>query len=295
MLYSLLRFRTVVFAVMFALLLTAGSPLGAAHTFAQEAATADSEICTSCHSEEGDAWKASPHAVADPNAAGLPGGASCVDCHGPYVRGHPDTGTIQLSITSELCQSCHTGTYNQWAESVHAQAGVPCTGCHLVHSQTLRLSDETLCLSCHRDTVGDNFHLSHQLSDVTCTECHLAPSTSPSVTTAAGGETVVTIPAPNHDFVATSSERCVACHRQYIGDGQVTTSLAASDMTPAKLVALADRVPELTAKVNAEEAEKRSLAATAVIALGLGIGVGGVLGIIFVLAVGFVVQRRSSK
>jgi hypothetical protein len=217
--------------------------------------------------------------------------ATCEDCHGPYVRGHPDDGVMALTVDSDVCDTCHAGTFDQWEGSVHAQAGVQCISCHLSHSQTLRLSDETLCLSCHRDSVGDNFHLAHQLSDVTCTNCHPAPSTDPSVGTAAAG---ATIPAPDHDFVGIAGDSCVDCHRQFIGKEQVTTTLAASDMEPVKLVALASSVPELTAKVKTLETEELALATTSVTALGLGTGVGGVLGIVFVLAVGYVMQQRRS-
>jgi formate-dependent nitrite reductase cytochrome c552 subunit len=74
------------------------------------------------------------------------------DCHGPYVEDHPKTGTMQLTVDSAICETCHTTTFDQWAGSLHAQSGVQCIGCHLSHSQTFRLTDEALCGTCPHDT-----------------------------------------------------------------------------------------------------------------------------------------------
>ena len=81
---------------------------------------AGAEKCAKCHTQETDAWQNSPHAK-----AGMPG-ATCEGCHGPYVEGHPEAGTMQLTVDSSICQDCHNSTYAQWQNSTHAQAGVQC-------------------------------------------------------------------------------------------------------------------------------------------------------------------------
>jgi hypothetical protein len=252
----------------------------------------DQEGC-GCHSAETEAWQHSPHALAAIGNDNLPF-ATCEDCHGSYVRGHPDDGTMALTVDSKVCRDCHDGTFGQWDESVHAEAGVQCIGCHLPHSQTLRLSDQDLCNSCHREALNDNFHIAHDYSDVSCISCHPAPQTEPQITEAATGDILVKIPAPNHDFVTVSANSCVECHSQEIGQNSTFESVR-YEMAPVKLVEMAERVPVLTAELKAAEQEKGTLAATSVVSLGLGIGTGGVLGILFVLVVGFVAQRRSKR
>jgi hypothetical protein len=249
------------------------------------------ETGCSCHSAETEVFAQSPHALAGSEHSGLPG-VTCEDCHGPYVRGHPDDGVMALTVDSDVCSACHTTTFDQWQHSVHAESGVQCIGCHMSHSQTLRLSDEKLCLSCHRDATADSFHFSHRLGEIGCTDCHLAPA-GPTTVQSLSAETVVTIPAPNHDFVHVSGDTCLYCHRGNIGNAPVATSLNTSEMTPVKLVAMADRVPELTAKLETAEKENHSLATISLLALAVGIGVGGVMGMIFVLVVGYVTQRRA--
>ncbi len=248
-----------------------------------------------CHSAETEAWEQSPHG--QPGVDGLPA-ATCEGCHGPYVRSHPDDGVMALSVDSDTCVACHADTANQWQGSMHAAAGVQCIGCHLSHSQTLRLSDETLCLSCHRDDVESGFHLAHRLGDVACTDCHLSPPDEASVAKTMSGATVVTIAAPNHDFAAISGDKCVDCHAQRLdGDQAINSSvkmLVSSDGANPDGVNAANTAPQLTAKLKTVESEKRSLVATSVMALGLGIGIGGVMGMILVLAAGYITQKRSS-
>ena len=244
----------------------------------------DGEVGCSCHSAETEAWQQSPHALAAQHDSSLPL-ATCEDCHGSYVRGHPEEGVMSLSASVDKCQTCHTSTFEQWDVSVHAQAGVQCTGCHLSHSQTLRLSDETLCQSCHREDVNDSFHLTHQVSDVACISCHPAPSANSDEE----------IPAPNHDFVGISGDKCIECHSESIGQERIDIKLSVGEMSPVELVTLANRVPDLTTKLRNAEVVERSMAATSVMALGLGTGMGGVLGVIFVIAIGLVIQRRAKS
>ena len=145
-----------------------------------------------------------------------------------------------------------------------------------------------------REALNDNFHIAHEYSDVSCISCHPAPQTEPEITEATTGDILVTIPAPNHDFVTVSANSCVDCHSQEIGQN-ATIQNVRYNVAPVELVEIAERVPVLTAELKAAERENGTLAATSVVSLGLGIGTGGVLGILFVLVIGFVAQRRSKR
>jgi hypothetical protein len=57
----------------------------------------------------------------------------------------------------------------------------------------------------------------------------------------------------------------------------------------------ADQMPALVSQLEVAEQEHRARITMTQIALGLGAGIGGVLGIIFVLAVGYVSQRRTGR
>ena len=249
----------------------------------------------SCHSAQTSAWQASPHAAAvDENGVAA---ATCEGCHGPYVRGHPNDGLMRLEVDSNVCGECHSATFGQWEESMHAQGNVQCIGCHLSHSQTLRLTNQDLCLSCHQESLDDGFHVSHLYEEVSCTECHPAPASDPEVSTSPSGETVVTIPAPTHDFANVSAANCVACHSQDVREITAVNLPTdhAGQMTLIELVATADQVPELSAELETVQQLNRTLTGSAVSTLGLGIGVGGMFGIIFALAVGYVTQRKRSE
>jgi hypothetical protein len=62
-----------------------------------------------------------------------------------------------------------------------------------------------------------------------------------------------------------------------------------------RLLAMADRAPELVAELEAAEQTNQSLRVMTLVSLGLGIGIGGMMGIIFMLVVGYVVQGRAKQ
>ena len=282
------------------------------------------EECAECHLAEMEAWQESPHAQAmhDIDEALLLacgegvdnaecaclgchttdfnpvertygyGGVSCQACHGPYVEGHPKDGVMNLDVDSSVCSDCHTETHEQWQDSLHAEVGVQCIGCHLSHSQDFRLTDEALCGACHRGRLEDFAHTAHQGADVGCTDCHL--SSAPDQQTAALASTDQSIGrsvAPSHRFTVVSSQACVGCHGQTIHD-----DVAGSGLTPitnVRLLAMADRAPELAAQLGAAERAIKSLRVMTVVSLGLGMGIGAMLGIVFMLVVGYIGQRRT--
>jgi hypothetical protein len=247
------------------------------------------EKCAQCHEDETDAWGDSPHAAAV-DSLDMPG-AACEDCHGPYVEDHPKTGTMQLTVDSAICETCHTTTFDQWADSLHAQSGVQCIGCHLSHSQTFRLTDEALCGTCHKTQLEDFSCSVHDVADVSCTTCHLSSANFHPIAMADSGEAAGPVSAPGHDFTGVGAAECMNCH------GQELHALSPSEaqQTDADMLVLAERVPVLTTQLKTVEQENDRLQAMTPISLGLGIGIGGFLGVVFMLIAGYISQGRKSS
>ena len=284
------------------------------------------EKCAECHSPEAEAWQDSPHAQAmadidesehmacgegieteecsclgchttdfDPiERTYAYEGVSCEACHGVYVEGHPKDGVMHLDIDSSVCSDCHVETHEQWQDSLHGQAGVQCIGCHLSHSQDFRLTDEALCGACHRDRLEDFAHTAHENSEVGCTDCHLSSATAHETSALASADQSIGRPvAPSHSFTVVSSQACVSCHGQTIHE-----VVPRDDLTQAanvRLLAMADRAPELATQLEAAEQTNKSLRVMTLVSLGLGVGVGGMMGIIFMLVIGYVVQGRAKQ
>lgn len=284
------------------------------------------EKCAECHLEETEAWQNSPHAKAmsdidtalfaacdeetideecnclschttdfDPaNSTYAYGGVSCEACHGPYVEGHPKEGLMNLDVDSSVCSDCHLETHEQWQDSPHAQAGVQCIGCHMSHSQDFRLTDEALCGACHRGRLEDFAHTAHETADVSCTDCHLSAGAKRETGALASLDQSIARPeAPNHRFTVVSSEACVTCHGQTIHE--VTPRDDLTQVANQELIAMAEQAPELATELEAQEQINKSLRVMALVSLGLGIGIGGMLGIVFVLVVGYITQGRAKR
>jgi hypothetical protein len=246
------------------------------------------EKCTECHAEETEAWQTSPHAGSVGDEAGTPA-VACEDCHGAYVPDHPKAGIMQLTVDSSACKTCHTSTFAQWQDSIHARAGVQCIGCHLSHSQEFRLSDEELCASCHRDRLGTN----HAQTGISCIECHLSSGADTHQIGAAGAaESVTGVPAASHDFTGVLSADCINCHGDEVHSedsiARVSNTWAAGQPTP-------ECEPTVLEKLRITEQTNRSLQTLAPISLGLGLGIGTLLGIIVMLVVGYMIQGRAQK
>ncbi len=247
----------------------------------------DVEICAECHPDEVDPWKESPHAqVTDNEGNGI---ITCQDCHGEYVENHPEAGMMSLTVGSTVCKDCHITTFAQWEDSQHAQVGVECTSCHLSHSQQFRLTDEALCNSCHSNHLNDFFHTIHA-RETACTDCHL-PSTAvqpaelPDTTQATDPVLV-----HSHDFTAVSLGRCMNCHRESVYEAE---NLNVSWKTKEQLVAMADRVPELATELEEVKETNQSLKTMVPVSLGLGVGLGGIIGVAFILVISDINQRKT--
>ena len=252
----------------------------AAPALAQEALTPEEEKSCSCHSAEKETWQMSPHA--EIMADGQPA-ATCETCHGSYVRGHPDEGMIRLDTDSSVCSDCHEKTAGEWKDTIHAEAGIQCISCHVSHSQDLRLAEEMLCESCHRDAVQDSLHVAHWLGDAGCTSCHVdEPSHAPAQSIASADPAAMLMGTPRHDFVTVSTAKCLDCHAEAVtaADGEPKGKYAVR----AALLETAGETPALRSALAAAEANNRTLALLSPVSLGFGISLGGMLGILFMLA-----------
>jgi hypothetical protein len=236
----------------------------------------DVKPCTSCHSDEGDAWKVSPHATSIDPETGMPV-ATCESCHGEYVRGHPDEALEPLRVDSSSCRECHAATYEQWQQSVHGDEGVQCISCHLPHSQDVRLTDEQQCKACHQDSLTDPLHTAHWDSEASCTDCHMASATT-GAALASTDPAMAMISVPSHDFVSVSADNCLECHREDV-------SLVSREASPQEIAykKAVEELPVVSANLAAAQQSNRSLAIFSLANLGFGVGIGGILGIVFMI------------
>ncbi|HAJ35630.1 MAG TPA: hypothetical protein DCL15_08045 [Chloroflexi bacterium] len=241
-------------------------------------AQTDEEGC-SCHSTERTAWEMSTHGQVKENGAPI---AACETCHGVYTRGHPGTDMIPLDADSSVCIECHAAIAHNWGDTVHAQAGVQCIGCHLAHSQDLRLGGAGLCESCHRTALTDTLHTAHWLGDVACTNCHMAEQPlAVNEPLAAAAPALAVTTAPRHDFVAVASNNCLECHAKQVHDAAVVSDPV--DLQRRTLIEAVAEAPRLRAQLSRAEQAARATTLLAPMSLGFGISIGGLLGIGFIL------------
>lgn len=232
--------------------------LGAGQRVYAQASQPGSEPCIECHLAETQSWQHSPHATQS---------VTCETCHGAYVPDHPDEGVMQLNADSRICMSCHSTTSDEWRQSMHAQNNVLCTSCHVSHSQDTRLSSEVLCGSCHSEQIDDFTHTAHHTEGVTCIDCH---ASVPAGTQGSG-----------HQFTAIDSKACIGCHAQTIHE----EASRAGKEAQLQAAQLRTTTEELGAKLESTEQRNRSLMALSAVSLGIGLGIGGVMGIAFALAI----------
>jgi hypothetical protein len=154
---------------------------------------------------------------------------------------------------------------------------VQCIGCHRSHTQNLRLDDQALCRSCHRDHVQDGGHLVHMRTGLDCVTCHVSPAQSPHVDGGPSG--------PTHQF-AVATEVCASCHGGAFHRDE-TTALISADAAGHGDPCHAQR----TGCRSSDQSLGSRTAQASAVSLGLGIGIGVLAGIIFMLAVGIIVQR----
>ncbi len=255
-------------------------------SFRRSASPRAEEGC-SCHSAETETWVHSPHAGLGVDGQPI---ATCETCHGPYTRSHPDDDMMLLDEDSSICKQCHTDTFAQYEHTTHAEANVQCISCHVSHSQDLRVADESLCTSCHKDALKDELHTAHWVSDVSCTNCHMETPLTEGVGPVASANPAAGIGGSvSHDFVSVSARNCVGCHRKMVYDQTMSTETAAR----LSLAAEASLAPVLRREVDQAETANRNLAILSAVTLGAGIGLGGILGIAFMLVVARFGNRKG--
>jgi hypothetical protein len=278
--------RLAIVAVVFVLLaMITPQPANAAPPAQEGAAipeipmTLEEKQGCGCHSSENESWHLSPHGQSD--AGGQPI-ATCATCHGEYVEGHPDKGMIPLATDSSVCTDCHEQTAAEWTGTVHAEAGIQCISCHISHTQDLRVTSDQVCETCHRDSLQDPLHMAHWLGEAGCTSCHMAdgtPHTGQSL--ASSDPSAMLQTAPRHDFVSVSSAKCLECHSKDVTvlNGPIQTDFVVRN----DLMQTANQVPQLRAELASAQQANRTLSLWQPVSLGTGIGIGGILGIAFVL------------
>ncbi|MCB0001247.1 MAG: hypothetical protein KDH08_15165 [Anaerolineae bacterium] len=287
--------------------------LAAPVALADQPSPVDPNTCALCHQDEVRNWQNSPHASAmnaikghegltcqnasDPNCdcltchttsfdVAMPlasaSGVTCEACHGPLVAGHPESGEMPLDVDSSICSDCHVDTHAEWQTTPHGQAGVQCIGCHNSHTQNLRLDDQKLCESCHSERLQDSGHVAHAQATVACIDCHTSPADTALAVDGA-------MPSPSHEF-SVNTAVCESCHSDTFQVNSTGTS-ANTDWNPTFASTSQASAETAAALMVAETGNRQWLQGATALSFGLGIGVGGMAGILFVLIAGFMLQR----
>lgn len=111
----------------------------------------DAELCSTCHKNTTDEWKASPH-----NAANV----QCQACHNPHSQ------TPLADSVTALCSNCHKERGDSFTHGTHANAGLECSNCHMYTAprtedpigglvptgHTFSVGSDA-CIGCHQETV----------------------------------------------------------------------------------------------------------------------------------------------
>ena len=252
-------------------------------------AQANEEGC-GCHAPEKSAWEMSTHGQIKTNGEPV---AACETCHGVYTRGHPERDMLPLDTDSSVCIDCHETTAHEWEGTIHATAGVQCIGCHVAHSQDLRLGNQAQCESCHREAVQDPLHTAHWLGDVPCTHCHMAGQSTTGGQLASADFSVALVSAPSHDFVTVSAKNCLDCHATEVQRG--VSAEPADYIKRLDVIQAAAEAPVLRADLAAAQQTTRMTALFVPMSLGFGVSIGGVFGIAFVMVAAGWSRRRGGK
>ena len=177
-------------------------------TVAPHETTPKAVDCSTCHSDQVQAWNASLHASAVKN--GTARGAKCADCHGPVHEilpaSDPKSKTFRTAVPA-TCSHCHAQKFVvekaslstqpavAYQESVHGRAAARgsvkaaiCTDCHDSHSVTpgsdpksavFKFNVARTCGKCHAGIAAQYTDSVHgealgrgNWTSPTCTDCH---------------------------------------------------------------------------------------------------------------------------
>jgi DmsE family decaheme c-type cytochrome len=185
------------------------------------------EICQTCHSKVyeklsqtamGTLFLKHPHTAAEK--------LGCETCHGPAAEhvasgGKSFAGMIRFTKgtpnsaheRSEVCLKCHQKRQRLfWSGGIHAEKGLTCTTCHVVHTvpgmksryQLANLTVEDSCKTCHKEQVAAEWKFSHhplREGKMNCASCHNPHGTA----------------SPKLINAINVRELCFNCHAQYRG------------------------------------------------------------------------------
>ena len=172
--------------------ISAGGGLGNVFAFRDEPASAQNDVCLTCHSDTHPDIGNSTHSLA---------GLTCSGCHSQHSADASATGLLRqpvqapamagltgmtgLTGSSALCVDCHADSSADFAfnERHRLVEGIlECTSCHDPHSRENRSLlggfRHEQCATCHNDKSGP-FIFEHAATRVEgCTACH-SPHGSP--------------------------------------------------------------------------------------------------------------------
>ncbi|HSF81752.1 MAG TPA: cytochrome c3 family protein [Anaerolineales bacterium] len=126
-------------------------PFQTGHPMTQMPITPNAELCSRCHKQTTDEWRASVHSE---------NSVQCEACHNPHTQ------TPMAASITELCVNCHKDRGDSFTHGTHANAGLECSNCHMYSSprstspieglvptgHTFSVGSEA-CIGCHQDTV----------------------------------------------------------------------------------------------------------------------------------------------
>jgi DmsE family decaheme c-type cytochrome len=185
------------------------------------------EICQTCHAQVYDNLAKTAMGtlfLKHPRTAAEKLG--CETCHGPGTR-HAESGgkslggmvtftkgtTTPVTVRNDACLKCHQKRERLfWSGSMHANKGLACTSCHVVHTgpgmakrnQLARITVLDTCATCHKAQVrAENRFSHHPLREgkMNCASCHNPHGTA----------------SPKLVREISTRELCFKCHAQYRG------------------------------------------------------------------------------
>ncbi|MBE0566040.1 MAG: hypothetical protein IH621_08795 [Krumholzibacteria bacterium] len=196
--------------------LAMGWAIPAAWAQVPEQALRESQACLDCHGDAADGLRGGPHMV---RLADLDTHVACTDCHAgtaahweddPAANPMANPAGLTAAGVWQVCSSCHSGTHavNQATLSPHADAGVSCLSCHMVHGRSaehlLKDRQPELCYTCHAAVRGEfSKPFRHPAGDrefLQCSSCHLATDDRPAELAMQG-----------------TNAACLTCHNQFQG------------------------------------------------------------------------------